>query len=171
MSQQVSNVVLRAHWETYSEAAQACGFAPRRSEWRIMRDVVVADTDDEAFEVAVTGERGRTWGDHILPTFKQVRQRGNSAYSLAPLLTGGAIEPEDLNVEWLAENLWIVGSPDTVVEKLTRMHEDLGGFGAIISFVFDASQNPEPYRRSLELLGREVSPRIAKLDADAVPAT
>jgi alkanesulfonate monooxygenase SsuD/methylene tetrahydromethanopterin reductase-like flavin-dependent oxidoreductase (luciferase family) len=164
MSQQVSTPVLIQHWDTYSAAAATAGLQPDRSEWRIMRDVIVGDTDEAALALALGGERGRTWGDHILPTFKQVRQRGNSAYSLAPLLTGGEIEPDELTIEWLAENLWIVGSPDTVVEKLARLNQETGGVGTVISFCFDHSQDPEPYRRNLELLGREVMPRIAELE-------
>lgn len=57
----------------------------------------------------------------------------------------------------------IVGSPDTVVDKITRFNDELGGVGALLSFTFDFSQDPEPYRRHLELLEREVGPRVAAL--------
>jgi alkanesulfonate monooxygenase SsuD/methylene tetrahydromethanopterin reductase-like flavin-dependent oxidoreductase (luciferase family) len=68
----------------------------------------------------------------------------------------------------MVDHFFIVGSPDTVVEKIAQFNEDLGGIGALLSFTFDYSRDPEPYRRHLELLGREVGPRIATLGARAV---
>jgi len=164
MSQQVASGVLRQHWETYRDAASEAGFTPRRDDWRVIRDCFVADTDEQAFELALGGAFGRTWREHLLPTFKKVRQHGTGkAYSLAPLLTGGDISDEELTVEYLAEHFWMIGSPDTVVEKLAGLHEETGGFGTLVSFAFDYSSDPEPFRRSLELLGTEVAPRVAAL--------
>jgi alkanesulfonate monooxygenase SsuD/methylene tetrahydromethanopterin reductase-like flavin-dependent oxidoreductase (luciferase family) len=70
---------------------------------------------------------------------------------------------DELTLEWMVDHFFIVGSPDTVVEKIEKFNEDLGGIGALLSFTFDFSADPEPYRRHLELLGLEVGPRIATL--------
>ncbi|MGV8016548.1 LLM class flavin-dependent oxidoreductase, partial [Mycobacterium kansasii] len=48
MSQQVHANVLREHWATYAAAAESAGHRPDRGDWRICRDVLVADTDEEA---------------------------------------------------------------------------------------------------------------------------
>jgi alkanesulfonate monooxygenase SsuD/methylene tetrahydromethanopterin reductase-like flavin-dependent oxidoreductase (luciferase family) len=51
------------------------------------------------------------------------------------------------------------GSPDTVVERL-RVFQSLTGVG-VVDLVFSSSQIPvEDERRSIELFGREVLPRI-----------
>jgi alkanesulfonate monooxygenase SsuD/methylene tetrahydromethanopterin reductase-like flavin-dependent oxidoreductase (luciferase family) len=68
-------------------------------------------------------------------------------------------------VEWLADNFWLVGSPDTVAEKVRALDEELGGIGSVLTLSFDYSDDPEPYRRSFELLGTEVIPRLADVGA------
>jgi alkanesulfonate monooxygenase SsuD/methylene tetrahydromethanopterin reductase-like flavin-dependent oxidoreductase (luciferase family) len=50
-----------------------------------------------------------------------------------------------------------------VVEKIERMYEEVGGFGAILLFCFDYSENPEAWHRSMRLLAEEVMPKVAHL--------
>lgn len=163
MSQQVGSSALRQQWATYSQAAIKAGHTPDRANWRVMRDVFVADTDQEARQLFLTGPAGRTWDELVLPTFRVVRDRGGKPYALGELLLDPGMSIDELTLEWMVDNFFIVGSPDTVVEKITKFNEELGGIGALLSFSFDFSQDPEPYRRHLELLGCEVGPRIATL--------
>jgi alkanesulfonate monooxygenase SsuD/methylene tetrahydromethanopterin reductase-like flavin-dependent oxidoreductase (luciferase family) len=163
MSQQVAARVLRQQWDTYVEAATEAGNTTDRANWRVMRDIFVADTDEEARRLVVEGEAGKTWDELILPTFRAVRDRGGVPYALGDLLIEPGMTVEDLTLDWMVDNFFIVGSPDTVVEKIAEFNDELGGFGAILSFTFDYSADPEPYRRNFELLGREVAPRIATL--------
>ncbi len=162
LSQQVNSGALCQHWETYSRSASEAGHSPQRSDWSICRDVLVAETDEAAMDSVLNGALGRTWREHLLPTFK--------SFGLAGLLGGDAISEDDLSVEWLAENFWIIGSPDTVVTKLARMQEETGGFGTLITFSYDYIDDPEPWRRSLELLGKEVAPRVKDLAPSAAEA-
>jgi alkanesulfonate monooxygenase SsuD/methylene tetrahydromethanopterin reductase-like flavin-dependent oxidoreductase (luciferase family) len=164
MSQQVGVETLRRHWDTYSAAAEEGGHTPDRANWRVLRDIFVADTDEEARRLVVEGEAGKTWEELVLPTFRKVRDRGHSkAYALGELLIDPGMTVEDLTVDWMVDNFFIVGSPDTVVEKIAQFNEEVGGLGALLSFVFDYSADPEPYRRNFELLGTEVAPRVATL--------
>jgi alkanesulfonate monooxygenase SsuD/methylene tetrahydromethanopterin reductase-like flavin-dependent oxidoreductase (luciferase family) len=167
MSQQVGLSALLKQWETYEEASTGAGHTPDRANWRVMRDVFVADTDEEARRLFLEGPAGRTWDELVLPTFRQVRDRGGKPYALGELLLDPGMSIDELTLEWLVDDFFIVGSPDTVVEKITQFNEQLGGVGALLSFVFDFSRDPEPYRRHLELLGQEVGPRIATLGARA----
>jgi alkanesulfonate monooxygenase SsuD/methylene tetrahydromethanopterin reductase-like flavin-dependent oxidoreductase (luciferase family) len=170
MSQQVAARVLRQQWDTYVEAATEAGHTPDRSTWRVMRDVFVADTDEEARRHVVEGMAGKTWDELVLPTFRKVRDRGGSSYALGDLLIEPGMTVDELTLEWMVDNFFIVGSVDTVVEKLAQFNNDLGGFGAILTFAFDYSADPEPYRRNFELLGREVAPRVATLGPRAATA-
>lgn len=163
MSQQVGLETLKQQWATYEQAALEAGHTPDRANWRVMRDVFVAETDAEARRLFLEGPAGRTWDALVLPTFRAVRDRGGEPYALGQLLLDPGMSIEELTVEWMVDNFFFVGSPDTVVEKITRFNEELGGVGALLSFAFDFSQEPETYRRHLELLGREVAPRIAGL--------
>ena len=62
-----------------------------------------------------------------------------------------------------AKNVWLVGSPDTVAEKLYAKHEEAGGFGYALCVCYDHSEDPEPFHRSLQLMGQEVLPRVNDL--------
>jgi alkanesulfonate monooxygenase SsuD/methylene tetrahydromethanopterin reductase-like flavin-dependent oxidoreductase (luciferase family) len=170
MSQQVGIVALRQQWATYEAAALQAGHTPDRANWRVMRDVFVAETDDEARRLFLEGPAGRTWDELVLPTFRAVRDRGGKPYALGELLLDPGMTIDELTIEWMVDNFFLIGSPDTVVEKITRFNDTLGGVGALLSFTFDFSEDPEPYRRHLELLGREVAPQIASVGPRALVA-
>lgn len=163
MSQQVASRVLRQQWETYAEAATAAGHTPDRSGWRVMRDIFVADTDEEARRLVVEGAAGRTWDELVLPAFRAVRDRGGVPYALGELLIEPGMTVDELTVDWMVDHFFLVGSPDTVVEKIEALNDELGGFGAILSFTFDYSGDAESYRRNFELLGQDVAPRVATI--------
>jgi alkanesulfonate monooxygenase SsuD/methylene tetrahydromethanopterin reductase-like flavin-dependent oxidoreductase (luciferase family) len=161
VSQQVRSGILQAHWETYSAAASAAGFSPQRTDWRVCRDVFVADTDEAAWEAVVNGGIGRTWRELTIPQFKFLGLTGALADD---------IPEDDVTVEYLAENFWLIGSPTTVAEKIRALHEEVGGFGTLISFGYEYFDNPEVYRRHFELLGSEVAPLVADLVPESFAA-
>lgn len=154
-SQHVHHEILRAHWETYSTAATEAGRIPDRADWRILRDIFVGETDQAAMDAFLNGAAGRGWAEWMLPLFREL--------GLLQELVGDDVDPDVVTLEWVAQNMLVVGSPDTVVERLTALQEATGGFGTQLAFVHDYSDDPEPYRRHLELLGREVAPRVAEL--------
>ncbi len=163
MSQQVGYETLRAHWATYSGSATDAGRTPHRANWRVLRDIFVAETDEEARRLVLEGGAGHVWREHLLPTFKTIRARGTKTYALGELLIDPGMSIDDLTLDWLVDNFFLVGSPDTVVAKIEAFNEQLGGFGTVLSFVFDWSANSDAYQRNLQLLGTEVAPRVAKI--------
>jgi alkanesulfonate monooxygenase SsuD/methylene tetrahydromethanopterin reductase-like flavin-dependent oxidoreductase (luciferase family) len=169
LSQQLSVGTLRQHWEHYAEVASEHGQSPDRANWRILRDILVADTDEEARRLAVESTFGDTWRTCILPAFKTIRARPGAAkpYALGQLILDPGMDIEELTIDWMADNFWLVGSPETVAEKVAKLDEDLGGVGCILSLTFDYSDDPEPWRRSLELIATEVMPRVAEIGARA----
>jgi alkanesulfonate monooxygenase SsuD/methylene tetrahydromethanopterin reductase-like flavin-dependent oxidoreductase (luciferase family) len=65
-------------------------------------------------------------------------------------------------IEFVADRHWFVGSPDTVAQKILAFADSIGGpWGTTMLFGYDYSQNPGPWLRSLELLAKEVGPRLA----------
>lgn len=156
LSQQVHEKTWRNHWDTYFEAATAAGHNPSKSDWRVCRDIFVADTDEEAIDLVRNGAMGTLWGKYNIPTFKSL--------GLGPLLTGGLIDQEDLTLDWMIDNFFIIGSPDTVAGRIKELYESVGGFGTLVTFVHEYNDNPEPYRRSFELLGQKVKPQLAHLN-------
>jgi alkanesulfonate monooxygenase SsuD/methylene tetrahydromethanopterin reductase-like flavin-dependent oxidoreductase (luciferase family) len=154
MSFAVSREYLGGHWRKYVEGAESVGNKPDRNQWRVAHTVFVADTDEEAMDLAVNGALGRTYREWTFPEYA----KGGMLSLMAPELDVRG--PNDIPVEYLAENRWLIGSPDTVLKKLERDLEVSGGFGTLIAFTFDYLDQPEAYRRNLELLGTEVLPRI-----------
>jgi hypothetical protein len=47
-----------------------------------------------------------------------------------------------------------------VSRKLNDIYEEVGGFGTLLLFCFDYSENPNAWRHSMELLAKEVMPRF-----------
>ena len=69
----------------------------------------------------------------------------------------------DVTVDYCARHNWLVGSPATVAEKLEKVYHEVGGFGSLLVFGFDYSENPGAWQNSLRLLAEEVLPRVAHL--------
>lgn len=160
LSQQVHENAWKNHWETYEEAMVKAGHRPDRSDWRVCRDIVVADTDQEAIDLVRNGAMGELWAEHNIPFF--VNDLG-----LGDILTGGLIDPDDLSLDWLIDNFFVVGSVETVAQKVESLYDHVGGFGSLVTFAHEYVDNPEPYRHSLELLAKEVKPRVAHLNPAA----
>jgi alkanesulfonate monooxygenase SsuD/methylene tetrahydromethanopterin reductase-like flavin-dependent oxidoreductase (luciferase family) len=70
------------------------------------------------------------------------------------------IDPADADLEFLVDNIFIVGSPDTVVDKINTLFHACGGWGTLQIESHDYYDDPTPWFRSLELIAREVAPRI-----------
>ncbi|MET9080873.1 LLM class flavin-dependent oxidoreductase [Streptomyces sp. NPDC004237] len=153
VSQAVHADFLAMHWDTYATAATTAGFTPSRANWRITRDWFVADTDEEARELALSGSLGAI-GAYNIEVFKSI--------GIVELLAGPGIGPDDVTPEWLIDNFAIVGSPETVARKIRELYEYVGGFGTLIG-ASHARSSSAAWRRSWELTGSKVAPLVADL--------
>jgi alkanesulfonate monooxygenase SsuD/methylene tetrahydromethanopterin reductase-like flavin-dependent oxidoreductase (luciferase family) len=118
--------------------------------------VFVADTDEEAWKLSTGDMMGRMMGDYFLPLLGHF---GFKDY----LKHTPEVPDSDVTVEYCAHRNWIIGSPSTVVEKIERIYREVGGFGVLCVFGFDYKHKPQAWYRSLELLQREVMPRLKHL--------
>jgi alkanesulfonate monooxygenase SsuD/methylene tetrahydromethanopterin reductase-like flavin-dependent oxidoreductase (luciferase family) len=154
VSQAVHADVLKQHWETYSAAARIAGHEPSRRSWRIVRDWFVADTDEQARELALKGSLSAL-AAYNLAVFQSL--------GIAGLLSGSEVDASELNVEWMLDNFALVGSPETVAQKIRDLYEGVGGFGTLICASHARIPDGEAWRRSWELTGSEVAPLVADL--------
>jgi len=155
------NDFLKSHFETYREKMTEGGRQSDRSAHRVVRDVIVAETDAEARKMAIEGGIGRAWKDYIKPTYERFGV-------LQGLLHDPSVDPADVDAEYLAEHVWIEGSVETVKRKLNTWMDELGGpFGTLLIYSHDYIDNPEPWERSMELLAKEVAPAIGQREAVA----
>ena len=159
MSLNLNPAYVASHWSSVEAGAAKAGLTPKRSEWRQVREIFVADTDEEAWRWSVDNMMGRMMREYFLPLLELFEFTGYLKHD-------PGVPDSDVTVEYCAEHNWLIGSPDTVVEKLEKMYADCGGFGGLLLFCFDYQDDPEPWRHSMELLGREVMPRVAHLTGD-----
>lgn len=157
VSQGVHADVLRQHWETYATASAAVGGTPRRSAWRVTRDWLVADSDDQARDLALNGSLGAI-AAHNIELFRSM--------GMIDLLTGGHVDADAVDAEWLVDNIAMVGSPETVAGRIRDLYESVGGFGLIIGPSHARHPDPETWRRSWELTGSRVAPLLADLTGE-----
>ncbi len=152
----VYHTVLPTHWEAVETGAARTGRKVSRSQWRIAREVFVARTRDEAYQYALNGSIQRAF-DRYFRGLLRLQQRG-----LAGLKSHPEMPDDAVTVPYLADNIWIVGSPGDVADKLRRLYEQTGGFGTLLMVTHDWDDK-EKWLRCMDLLADKVMPRLADL--------
>lgn len=143
--------VTAGHWAAVLEGAARSGRTPQRGDWSIVRDVYVARTDKEARERAIHGIMGRCWREFLLPLYLGL--------GLGDLLKLDRAMPDKfLDLNYLADNLWFVGSPETVATRILELQKGTGGFGRLLMVSYDATDEREHWEESLRLFMDEVRP-------------
>ena len=162
MSLGLNAVYVASHWDAVKEGAAASGKTPpSRREWRIVRDIWVAETDAEARESAINGMLGRAWKEYLHPLFS------SGAYPFVSFLKHDESMSDDgVTLEYMLDNLWLVGSAETVTEKIRELYDTVGGFGHLLWLTFDHADNSEAYETSMRLLAQEVIPKLSELKGE-----
>ena len=143
----------------YHETAAKAGHKTGPEQYGFLIRACVADTDEAAFELGrhfMWNERYRFRGpmEHFDPPGYRSRESAKvNAKRVQPGFGG-----------WSYENLVkldqiIVGSPETVVKKLKKYHEELGA-GYLIIYGQEGRMPHKDVMRSIELWGTEVIPAL-----------
>lgn len=160
MSLPINQAYFASHWQAVVEGTEKAGRTPPPCrDWRVVREVYIAEMDKEAREKACYGMLGRTYREYLLPLF--------SKFGLIGFFKHHPEVPDsDVTPEYLVDHGWLVGSSRTVTEKLGQLYEDTGGFGCLLVLVFDQLENNEGWANSQRLLMEEVMPHFAHLQSD-----
>lgn len=143
------------YMKPYQEGGAAgAGRTARRRDWRIARDILVGPTPAVARERA-RATLGRNYERHQRPNRLGTIQMTST--KLAPSMSDDAV-----TVDYLMDNVWIVGDPAECVEQIHRLYEESGGFGTLLSITTD-SDDASWDHESLRLLMEQVAPRVAHL--------
>lgn len=146
---------LKKHWETYSEENIKAGFTPDRRRHSVSHTVFCADTDAEAKRLVMEGPIGYCFNRYLIPIWKRFGMMDGFAKD-------HGVRVEDADLEFLVDKVFIVGSPDTVVEKMQNLFEvSGGGFGTIQVEAHDYYDDPTAWFYSLNLIAKEVAPRLS----------
>lgn len=153
---------LLTHWETVEAGAARAGRpAPNRADWRIAREVYVAETDEQAREEALNGPMRAAYEGYMYNILSSLSAL--DLYKVDP-----ETPDEALTAEYMVDNIWIVGSPDTVTEKLRKLYGDVGGFGSVLQIAYDWDW--DQWTRNMNLFAHEVMPNLQDL-VPAAPVT
>ena len=149
----VPPVLLKTHWDAIEEGALEAGRTPDANVWRVAREVVVAETGAKARKLACEGVLARDFRDYFLRLLPKV--------GMLPLLKNDPDMPDsDVTIEYLVDNVFIVGSVDEVAQKLNDLRGEIGPFGTLLAM----GHEWEPYEawyESMALLKNEVLPKVA----------
>jgi alkanesulfonate monooxygenase SsuD/methylene tetrahydromethanopterin reductase-like flavin-dependent oxidoreductase (luciferase family) len=117
-----------SHWDSVLEGAERSGRTPDRSQWRLVREVYVAPTDELARKRVVEGAMGRCWREYLLPFYL-----GNG------MVDHFKVDPDDadsdVTLEYLVDRSWWVGSPSTVADKIGELQHTTGGRGSAAALI------------------------------------
>ncbi|MGK0168610.1 MAG: alkanesulfonate monooxygenase SsuD [Gammaproteobacteria bacterium] len=156
MSLNLNPAYVASHWDAVEEGAARGGRVADRNQWRMVREIFVAETDEEAMRLSAGSMMGRMMREYFLPLL------GNFGF-LDYLKHDPDVPDSDVTPEYCAKHNWLVGSPDTVAEKLEAVYDEVGGFGTMLLFGFDYVDQPEAWHTSMQLLMNEVKPKVAHL--------
>src|SRR5262245_793282 len=147
----LSRRYLADHWRLVEDGAAGAGRTAERGEWRIARDILVAPTRAMARERA-RAVLGRNYLEHQRPNRLGTIQMTST--KLDPAMPDDAV-----TVDYLIDNLWIVGDPSECVDRIHQLYEESGGFGALLSITTDSDDAGWDHE-SLRLLMEQVAPRV-----------
>ena len=145
---------LPSHREVFERGARRGGMPVPVNEWRIAREVFVAEDGAKAREEALNGPLGRFFTDYWIPLF------GGGARGLEALKADPNTPDEAVTPEFMLENLWIAGDPEECAHRIRRMRDAVGGFGTLLLMCHDWEDERPKWFRSLELMANEVMPLV-----------
>jgi probable F420-dependent oxidoreductase len=133
---------LLAGKKSFLEHRQAAGRVEAITEWPLTRDVIVADTDQRARELAE---------EHIMVAYRREYAGGwRHPFIDASIAT---------DLDKLMEDRFIIGGPEQVVAGIRRFVEEYGMTHLICRLFFPGMPHAH-IMRELELLSREVVPAL-----------
>ena len=158
-SRSLHHSLLPTHWEVVEKGARKSGKTASRADWRISRELYIAEDGKKAREEVLTGPIGRFFGDYWIPLMS------SSPNGLASFKYDPDLPDEAITLEYMLDHIWIVGNPDECTRQLSDLYEEVGGFGTLLPLCHDWEGDRNKWFRSLELLAKEVLPNLPDLDS------
>ncbi|MGE0540152.1 MAG: LLM class flavin-dependent oxidoreductase [Dehalococcoidia bacterium] len=156
--------VVRAQIETYLEGRRSAGLSADSSGWRVARSVFVADDETTARRYAYREDGAHGFYFHVM------RAKLAKAGAL-DLMRDDPDQPDaELSPRRCVERLVIAGTPESVADQILAFRNEVGAFGTLLYTGHDWT-DPALARRSMELMAKEVWPRIDRVVHGTTPRT
>ncbi len=147
--------VIKSHWASIEEGALGAGKTPDRSLWRVAREVFIADTTAEARRLVREGTLARDFERYFIPLMTK-------SGMLSIMKNDPDMPDSDVTIEYLMDNVFIVGSADEVTQKLNDLNGELGGFGTLLAMGHEWDPY-EAWYESMSVLVKEVLPKVSAI--------
>lgn len=145
---------LKGHWTNYCEGKRKVGQLANPSDWRVARSIFVADEEDIARSYGADDQNSpyRFYYSQLLTklkkgnrheVFKQHREQSD----------------EEITLDYVLDNVNIVGTVNQVVDRILALREESGEFGELVYASVDWVDE-RLARRSMQLMAEEVMPRV-----------
>ena len=145
---------LATNWESIETGGKRSGVKPDKANWRLARQIYVAETTEKARTEAMNGAMARDFTEYWSKLF------GNR---MEVFKHDTAMKDEEVTPQYLLDNYWIVGDPDHCIQEIRSLHEKAGGFGTLLVQTDDWGNGNKQFHNSIDLLGKEVLPAIKDL--------
>ena len=129
--------------------AYKVGGHPGEGEVYLRLTLHIADTDRQALEEAETS---------IMSGYRTLSTRLENSPNRRRAAEAQTVKT--ISYEEVRRDKVIIGSPESVADRLQQLHEELGLNGILAELNFGALIPPEPMTRSLQLLCEKVMPRL-----------
>ncbi|MEZ5736036.1 MAG: LLM class flavin-dependent oxidoreductase [Novosphingobium sp.] len=140
---------LATNWAIAEETAAKHGQTMDRAKWRIVLQMHLAETREQAVRDCRFGLE--QWADY----FTNVAN--------LPLLPDD-VDAGDFVQAYADHDVAVIGTPDDAIAAIERVQEATGGFGSIMLMAHDWA-NTRATEQSFELFARYVMPRFTALNA------
>ena len=69
------------------------------------------------------------------------------------------MDDSEITIEYVMENVWIIGNPDQVAHQITDLYKEVGGFGTLLTMGHEWEPR-EKWENSVTLLAQKVIPMV-----------
>nr|WP_315593625.1 LLM class flavin-dependent oxidoreductase [uncultured Cupriavidus sp.] len=147
--------VIASHWKKYTEGCELAGRAPNGDQWRVARNLVIAESDAEALD-RVMDPKGSSY------YYFEYMWRVLKAVNYTAVMKDDPKQPDDeVTVEQLINSMVIYGSSTTVLDKLIAFRERTGPFGGLLMASMDGSGKNRAWEwETMRRLAQEVMPGL-----------
>ena len=145
---------VKTHWDNYSQGCEESGREASSEDWRVARSIFVHDDHKTAIDYGKKHERSpyRFY-------FKQLYTKLKKAKRHEVFKPEKNFPDEELNLDYIVDNLVIAGDINSVVDQILAFREITGDFGTLL-YAGKDWEDKELSKRSMELMATKVMPAI-----------
>ena len=136
-------------WAVVEKAAKAAGRTPDRGNWRIVTNMYLAESANQAWDDVRSGMMKET--EYLSMIGLRALYQQNPGQTFEEFTPESIVDRRD----------WVIGTPDDAVRWIEGKIEDTGGFGGLMLTANEWCGDHAKIRRSMELFARYVMPRFS----------